>query len=285
MQNQQISNDLTRPRKPFRSILITFHEKTDFQKFKETLAELTFLYNNYCSSEIDKNKCIINYKNPYDVAIIIDKYENNNNFGISLFLDELSQTLRTDILYITTRYSKQLESMIEKLQGSIILLNSNGIQAQFPNFKQTAIAYEEIQAKYFRVKFSLKTCSTNVPKIPQIFQKRETHIDLQIIFQKYDHWVRFPPTEFKSTFERFVYKLKIIQKSFSNPIPSKLILNNDDEYDSDDEKIHKDTDESDYAGTPIEIKRKIRKLHKKSDKQEIKHPPTPFINKNNATTQ
>lgn len=166
---------------PFRGVIISFHQDTNFNNFKDDYFEMTFNHNNFYRTWSDKQKTIIYYKNPYDAATIISKFESNKNYHISLYYDQLSKTLHPEVLYITGTISYTLLPTIKQLQGRIITETKKGIQVKFKNCKNAAIAQEEIR-KEFKVKFAYKSeipnkideaksTQTNTREIPSTNEK------------------------------------------------------------------------------------------------------------------
>lgn len=185
---------------PFRGLIINFERNTNFEEFKEVFAEITFQHPNHYFSEIDKRKAIIYYKNPYDVATTIDKYQNNGNFQISIFYDRFSRTLRPDVLYITAELKTNLTAQINQLHGEIINKTRVGVQVQFDTFKAAAIAMEELRRK-FSVKFAYKT--------DVIFDRQarangnEVEDSIQELLNKYKEWT----PELKNDFKKALSKI------------------------------------------------------------------------------
>lgn len=228
-------------RRPFTSLLIKFHHKTNFHQFKDTFNELTLLHTNYCFSENDKNKSIIHYRHPYDIACLIDKYENNANFNISIFYNPLSLTLRPDILFIETKSISIIENIIKPFDGKIILLSPTNMQVQFKNFLLCASAFNEIQ-QYYNVKFAVED---KVPKQEFKFETVKITDPASIVHSfQFKKWTLAQQAKFKETFEQYSNEklhreqmLTLVQK-FAN------------------ERIDKSTDGSDDSDTPSKEKEK-----------------------------
>lgn len=202
---------------PFRGLILEYYDSIDFLEFNEIYADLTFKHPNFYRSESDKFKTIIYYKYPYDIATLIDKYQHNSNFKISIYNDKLSRALRPDILYIETKNYEQLGGTIKNLQGTIIHKQLAGIQVKFESFKQSAFAYEEIR-KTHSVKFTYKSLvpKTNPvseieDKKPSLKEKVEEHTEselkkeIQVILNKYNGWT----AELKKEFEKAFYKNEV----------------------------------------------------------------------------
>lgn len=200
---------------PFRGIIIKFYKHTDFNAFQSTHSKITFQHPNYYKSSNDKRKCVIYYNNPYDAATIIDKYKENRNFGIYLYIDEISKTLRPDILYIVGKPSQGMKYSLEQLHGTIIKETRVGIQAKFDDFKHAAIAFEEIH-KQQSVKFAYKSqvpyieiCHRNPsenhqeierPGIPKLGLDNKR---IENILNEYQKWTPAVKQEFKTALEQF----------------------------------------------------------------------------------
>lgn len=163
---------------PFRGLIIKFRRNTNFENFQNILFNITFKHPNFYKSSRDKRKCIIYYKNPYDVALLLEKYRDNHNqdFSIYLWLDEISTTLRPDILYIAGKLSSELKNTLQQLQGSVITTNQAGIQVKFENFKQAAIAHEEIRKDKI-VKFAYKSKVSYIGRA----QSTKSHSNIPLI--------------------------------------------------------------------------------------------------------
>lgn len=130
---------------PFRGLIITTSKQNDLEPLKTIINQLTFDHPNYLFSNNDKNKCIIYYRNPYDVAAILDKYTTNDNYTIALYRDEISRSLHPRVLYITPTKNAGITQLIQELGGNIVSQNKFSIQAQFATFLQTTIAHEELR--------------------------------------------------------------------------------------------------------------------------------------------
>lgn len=143
-------------RGPFRGIILIFHKDTNFDEVEKIHSNITFKHPNYYRSTNDKHKCVIYYKNPYDAAMVIDTHKENPNFQVYLYHDELSKTLRPDILYITGELTSKLNHILQQINGTIIKQSRLGMQVKFESFKAAAIAHEEIR-KNHSVKFTYKS--------------------------------------------------------------------------------------------------------------------------------
>lgn len=130
---------------PFRGLIITTSRQNDLEPLKTLVNQLTFDHPNYLFSNNDKNKCIIYYRNPYDVATILDKYSSNSNYTVALYRDEISRSLHPRVLYITPTHNAGITQFIQELGGNIVSQNKFSIQAQFATFLQTTIAHEELR--------------------------------------------------------------------------------------------------------------------------------------------
>lgn len=209
---------------PFRGILVKFNGNINFDEFKETYAELTFLHPNFYRSENYKRRSIIYYRYPYDAATMIQKYLHNPNFEISIYYDDISKTLRPDILYIETKEFSKLNNMIKALQGTIIYQQQSGVQIKFKTFKQTSIAYEEMR-KHFSVKFTYKTLvpeyekQNNVNGVEEsncepstINQFSKLEQDISTMLKKYNGWTPILEKEFKKAFEEIKQKQNQVEQ-------------------------------------------------------------------------
>lgn len=154
---EKVEYESTKPaiRGPFRGVIISFKQETNFTEVKEIFAELTFHNPNHYCSELDKCKAIIYFKNPYDVAMVIDKHQSNVNFDITIFNDKLTRTLRHDVLHIKSRPTNKLLKFLEQLNGEFLYNTRISMLVKFENFKQAAIASEELR-KLYVVKFAYK---------------------------------------------------------------------------------------------------------------------------------
>lgn len=155
---------------PFRGLIILF--------------ENTFQHPNHYYSEVEKRKVVIYYKNPYDVATIIEKHEHNTNFKISILNDKYSSTLSPDILYITSKPNAKLIRQINQLNGRIIEKTRIGVLVQFQNFKSAAIAMEEMR-RDFKIRFAYKTNKVFDQREESSFKRSEVEIDVLKLFQKH----------------------------------------------------------------------------------------------------
>lgn len=259
---------------PFRGILIEYNNNINFDEFKETYAELTFQHTNYYRSENYKNKSIVYYRYPYDAATMIVKHRNNPNFKISIYYDEISKTLRPDILYIETKDFSKVNVMIEALQGTIIYQQQSGIQVQFEDFKQAAIAYEEIR-KHFLVKFTYKAlvpkndrqqnviqvkesiCEHEKSNIDQISELKQ---DISTILQKYSGWTPILKKEFQKAFEEIYEEEKQDELQPPSYVSSSRITDES----SDDNEGSKE------SITPIEVIAKLSNMYKNIIQKKLK---------------
>lgn len=141
---------------PFRAVIIKFNDTTNFLNFMQTYQKLTFQYHNFINSELDKTKCIIHYKHRYDVALMIENHRHNTSIDISILRDKLTKNLKENVLFIKTDISIETLKMVKQFNGTIIQKQPHGVQAEFRNFKDAAIAFEEIR-QYFPVKFAYKS--------------------------------------------------------------------------------------------------------------------------------
>lgn len=206
---------------PFRGIIITFNQHSNPYNFIEIFPQLTIQHPNFSSYEGDKHKCIIFYKNPYDVAIVIDKYQKKENMKLSIFYDALSKSLKENTLYLEAIMTIEILQNIKSLKGTVTKRQLAGVQIEFPNFRFAAIAYEELK-KIYPVKFAYKslnitTCSK---QLEPIMETNESSMDANLIkiqddiknlLEKYKGW----NTELKEEF----------QKAFANIIEGERKLN------------------------------------------------------------
>lgn len=167
---------------------------------------------------------------------------------MSLYIDNLSKTLRPDILFILSDKNPRVASIIQQLDGEVILSTKKGIQVQFKSFKQAAIAYEELRRDYV-IKFAYKSVIAADERELQQTQKPELlsrNIDLQGAIINYRELVPEVKTEFKKIIEKIEqdkkeYKLKKIEKAASNLDFANMSWNQQ----IDSEGIDKSSDESD----------------------------------------
>lgn len=240
---------------PFRGLLLEYHDDIKYNEFKEDYAELTFQHPNFYRSKSDKFKTVIYYRYPYDVAVQIDKYQNNTNFKASIFNDKFSRVLRPDILYVETKNSEPVHETVKMLQGAIIHNQEAGIQVKFHSFKQTAYAYEELR-KTHCVKFAYKSLVPKTSSLKPIKQNtaqadetlnanteicEETKLEkeVQCLLDKYKGWT----PELKKQFK------KALQKG-----EAKYVQNQNDSEES--------SDDSETIITPSEVILKLCKMHK-----------------------
>lgn len=152
---QAQKNCIPLSRGPFRAIFISFHNETKIQEFKNLFFKLTLEHPNYIHFEGDKHKIIIYYKYTYDVAYILEAHGSNKNVHIRLHFDKLSRFLHPEILCIQCVNTRHLRIALVNLGGDIIHQTKKGTQVQFKNFKEAAIAHEELREQ-FSTKFAYK---------------------------------------------------------------------------------------------------------------------------------
>lgn len=173
---------------PFRAVIVKLTENTNFIRFQETLTSMTFTHPNFYRSFNDKHKCVIYYKHPYDVATVIEKYNNNEDFCVSLFEDEISKNLSPNTLYLSCGMKADLAKIIKHLNGIVIRQGKMSMQVQFPDFKTTTIAQEEL-GRDVKAKFAYKS---EIPTTEPILKETKKLVnldniseDISILIEKY----------------------------------------------------------------------------------------------------
>lgn len=205
-------------RGPFRGVLLIFHKDTNFNEFQKIQSKMTFQHPNFYKSTNDKHKCVIYYKNPYDAATVLDTYKENQNFRIYLYYDELSKSLRPDILFITGELTPRLDRILQQLKGTIIKQTTIGMQVKFAGFKEAAIAHEEMR-KTHKVKFTYKSQvphdGINEPRPetskfsePLAEERSETERRMNAMLQQYKELNLAMKNEFRNTIEKMKEKEK-----------------------------------------------------------------------------
>lgn len=187
-QSSRRVSELPAIRGPYRGLIIILPKNNDFTEFKELYPSLTFEHPNFYFSKSDKHKCIIYYKYPYDVATLLSKHQGRGDLKLSIYYDELTKTLQSDVLYVVTKNVDNLLAKIEQLNGTIIHKAKIGFQIQFEDFKMTAIAHEELR-KDFSVKFAYKSEVNKYRNPIQITKENEEKYqlkkDIELLIKKY----------------------------------------------------------------------------------------------------
>lgn len=140
-------------RGPFRGILIKFHQTTNFLDMQRVLYKLTLDHPNFVSSEMDKFKCIIYYKSPYDVATVLQNCSQHANFTIDIYFDKFSRTLHPHVQRIPAQFNEKIQDIIHAFRGRILVDDRKGCLIGFKNFIDSALAHEELR-RITSVKFS-----------------------------------------------------------------------------------------------------------------------------------
>lgn len=138
---------------PFRGLIIKFHKNITPNELKDLLINITVLNPGFQSIKMDKQKCTAYYRFPYNIAEIMERYKDSQDFTINIYQDRITKHLHPEVLYIK---SKTIPNKLKHLGGRILIKNKYSLQVKFDNFKLTASAYEELHTEN-EVRFAFKS--------------------------------------------------------------------------------------------------------------------------------
>lgn len=180
-------------RGPFRGLVIKFQPNSTLIELQRVLGKITLGHPNFINSTMDKYKSILYYKSPYDVAMIMDAYKDYNTFKMEIFFDKLSKTLHPEIIHIPPQHNENISNIIYSFRGKILIEDHKGCQIKFREFKDAALAQEELR-KYTQPKFAYLS---ELPNQGNYIPKEPVYINNNNVRRKESH--RSPASEAGAT--------------------------------------------------------------------------------------